>query len=118
MILVVGGKGSGKREFVLKRLGCREEQIADAVLDDRPVVDHLETMVRGCLSKAEELLEPLSHKQVVICDEVGCGVVPLDREENQWREQVGRLCVELAKRACCVVRIQCGIPVVLKGELP
>ena len=38
--------------------------------------------------------------------------------ERRGREAVGRLCVRLAQRAECVVRMVCGIPTVIKGELP
>ena len=55
---------------------------------------------------------------VILCDEVGSGVVPLAEEDRTWRERVGRTCCALAERASCVVRIWCGIPMVLKGETP
>ena len=44
-------------------------------------------------------------------------VVPLDAQERAWREAVGRMSCELASQAETVVRMVCGIPVVLKGEL-
>ena len=49
---------------------------------------------------------------------VGSGVIPIDYETRLGREAVGRLCVRLAQRAECVVRMVCGIPTVIKGELP
>jgi adenosylcobinamide kinase/adenosylcobinamide-phosphate guanylyltransferase len=63
----------------------------------------------------DALLRELSGKQVVTCAEVGCGIVPVDAGERVWREQVGELCQALAARADTVVRMVCGIPVVLKG---
>ena len=51
---------------------------------------------------------------VLICDEVGCGVTPLDRNDRVWREAVGRLCCELAARAEAVYRVHCGVGVRLK----
>ena len=53
---------------------------------------------------------------VILCDEVGCGVVPMDRTDREWRERVGRTCCYLAERAERVIRVYCGIPMVLKGE--
>ena len=50
--------------------------------------------------------------------EVGGGVVPMDAEERAGREAAGRLACLLAERADCVVQMFCGIPTVLKGELP
>ena len=50
--------------------------------------------------------------------EVGGGVVPMDPAERAGRETAGRLACLLAARADCVVQMFCGIPTVLKGELP
>ena len=52
---------------------------------------------------------------IIICDELGCGVVPVDPFERSWRDSVGRMCRSIAERAECVVRILCGLPMVLKG---
>ena len=49
----------------------------------------------------EKLAEELSAYDIVMATEVGGGVVPVD-----------------AGRAGCVVQMFCGIPTVLKGELP
>ena len=46
---------------------------------------------------------------MLICDEVGCGVTPLDRGEREWRELVGRICCELAEGAQAVYRVRCGL---------
>ena len=71
--------------------------------------------------KAEDLAalaEQLAQKAVVIATEVGGGIVPMDAGERHNREQAGRLACLLAERADTVVRVCCGIPQVLKGELP
>ena len=54
----------------------------------------------------------------MIATEVGGGVVPMDAGERAAREAAGRLACLLAARAGCVVQMFCGIPTVLKGELP
>ena len=46
---------------------------------------------------------------IVICNEVGCGVVPMLKEEREYREQVGRMQVILAKSSESVERVICGI---------
>ena len=55
---------------------------------------------------------------VITCDEVGCGVVPLDRADEDYREAVGRLCCALAEDADAVVRVIAGVPQWIKGEKP
>ena len=66
----------------------------------------------------EKLAEELSAYDIVMATEVGGGVVPMDTGERAAREAAGRLACLLAARAGCVVQMFCGIPTVLKGELP
>ena len=46
---------------------------------------------------------------IIICDEIGNGIVPIDPFEREYRERMGRILVQLAKRAEEVERIICGI---------
>ena len=46
---------------------------------------------------------------VIISDEIGNGIVPLDAFEREYRERTGRILVELAARAEEVERVICGI---------
>ena len=104
MILVVGGIASGKRTFVTG-LGFPDEECA---------FDVHERLRDG--EDAAALVDELSEKTVVTCAEVGNGIVPLDSGERAWRESVGRLACALADRSDAVVRMVCGVPVVLKGD--
>ncbi len=116
MLLIVGSEGSGKRTFA-RSLGYTDAEMADAVLNDCPVIYHLEQIVFDDPDCADILLEQLERKQAVICNEVGCGVIPADRKERLGREATGRLSVKLAQKADCVVRMVSGLPMVIKGEL-
>lgn len=113
MILIIGGAGSGKLDYV-KSLGYCAADIADGVLDDRKVVYNLQNIVFRDPKHAPELEEALAKKDVVVCDEVGSGVIPAERTLREAREATGRLCIRLAARASRVVRLVCGIPVVIK----
>ena len=52
---------------------------------------------------------------VVITDEIGCGIVPMDAGERIYRECAGRVCTELAAFSGKVYRVSCGIGVLIKG---
>lgn len=108
MILVIGGYAAGKRQYVQDVLGYDAAQMSNQIADDVPVFYGLE-------SQPDTPLEQLLHKEVVICDEIGCGLVPIEKEERQRRERVGRLCVSLAKEAAQVIRVVCGIGQTIKG---
>ena len=46
---------------------------------------------------------------VIVTNEVGYGIVPMEKEERVWRELCGRTCTNLASFADEVVRVCCGI---------
>lgn len=113
MILVIGGYAAGKREYV-KSLGYGEGDFSADPREEKPVVYGLETLAAQAGEQWESLVPLLSQKEVVVCQEVGGGVVPLDETARQMREYTGRLCTALAERADRVVRVFCGIPTVIK----
>ena len=132
MILITGGTSSGKATFarsLAAQHGWCEENVAfnveellwgqvESVGQIAPAGDDAAGHAdRKALSATPELIERLAAKAIVTCSEVGAGVVPIDAQERAWREAVGRMSCELASQAEVVVRMVCGIPVVLKGEL-
>ncbi|NLT15183.1 MAG: cobinamide kinase [Clostridiales bacterium] len=116
MILVIGGLASGKRSYVRKEFGFGDSDMADGVLDSRPVLFNLQNLVFKAPDSIEALLPSLLLKKVVICNEVGSGVVPVDKAERIAREATGRLCVALAEQAEKVIRLCCGVPAVIKEQ--
>lgn len=119
MILVIGGMGQGKLAAVLRNTEYTEKDVTCTPGVGKPVLNDLQEAVRSALAEGktqEQILAELAGHAVIISDEVGCGVVPVDRFEREWRETVGRICCLLAKDAEQVVRVFCGVPMVLKGE--
>ena len=87
----------------------------------------LHQMIRRKLEMGEDpkWLEETIPKQlmegcpdrILITDEIGYGIVPLDPFERQYRELVGRICCRLAEAAAEVWRVTAGIGMCLKkGE--
>ena len=104
MLFVTGPLYSGKRTFAQQFPGRR---IAD--------VQDLAAQSEDLSRLADELAQ---NYDIILATEVGGGVVPMDAAERAAREAAGRLACLLAARADCVVQLFCGIPTVLKGELP
>ena len=118
MILVIGGQGAGKLRYV-RGMGYSEVMVALAVLDQRPVLADLHLFLKDPvfgLEVDEATYKTLCRKEVIVCNEVGCGLVPVDEGERLWRERVGRVCTRLAGDAEAVVRLVCGIPQYIKGN--
>lgn len=125
-ILIVGGACQGKREYAQKAFGLNEREILpwNEEREAASCIADLHLRVRACLEKGltqQEVLEklqPFCRGKIVLCDDIFCGVVPLDALERQWREVTGRLLCMLAQEADSVIRMQCGLPQAIKGELP
>ena len=111
MIFVTGPLGAGKQTCICRVLGWSEAEFAQRAIRD----------VQDMAAEAEDLAalaDRLSEFSVVLSTEVGGGVVPVDRSERERREKAGRLACLLAQRAETVIRVQCGLPQILKGKLP
>lgn len=114
MVLIVGGMAQGKLEFAKRTLGVTAW--SEGVLGAEECVHGLHLAIRA-LPEPEAAVGGWleAHPDgVIICDEVGCGVTPLDRSDRAWRERVGRVCCTLAQRADAVYRVHCGLGVQLK----
>ena len=112
MIFVTGPLFAGKKDYVCQSFGCSEEYLAaKAAWDVQDLAAQAEDL--------EALADDLSAQYpVLIATEVGGGVVPMDPAQRMAREAAGRLACLLAARADCVVQMFCGLPTILKGELP
>lgn len=116
MILVIGGAHSGKTEYVISRFGYSLSDISCDINSDPPVLSQLHKALHG-VNDGDDILPLLLEKKVVICDEIGCGIVPAEKEDRLWRERVGRTCCRLAENAEAVIRLNCGIATVIKGDI-
>lgn len=107
-ILIIGGAYQGKTA------------LAKRLYPDLPLAQNLHEAVRDALAAGRDpmALRESLRGHVITCDEVGCGVVPLDRADEAYREAVGRLCCALAEEADAVVRVIAGVPQWIKGEKP
>ena len=103
MIFITGPLYSGKRTFAQNVPGTRITDVQE---------------LAAAAEDLESLADRLAAYDLVLATEVGGGVVPMDAAERAAREAAGRLACLLAARADCVVQMFCGLPTVLKGELP
>ncbi len=109
MILVVGPLGAGKLAYV-KSLGYCDEDIAPGILDERPVINDVQAWILAENASCEEMVSRLINKEVVICREIGSGIIPMDPQQAAKRRLVGHVCNCLAQEAVQVIRLICGIP--------
>jgi adenosyl cobinamide kinase/adenosyl cobinamide phosphate guanylyltransferase len=124
MELIIGGAYQGKLSWAKERFLLSDGDIFDLSLGfpeaDFRCFTHLEALTRRAAEdglNAEEIhirLSPHIREAIVISREIGCGIVPMDAADREWREVHGALLQRLAKEANGVTRIFCGIPEALK----
>ena len=111
MIFIFGPLYSGKRTVAASMLHCKLEELSNfAVWDVQERAAQAENLVA--------LADGLARYAAVIATETSGGVIPADASERAAREAAGRLNCLLAERAETVVRVFCGIPLIIRGELP
>ena len=129
MKLIIGGYSQGKLNYILRKIGENGYQICDGILSDdiksntaEPdttntiiIINHLHTFIRTSMQRGENPKESILDfitkypDCILISDEIGNGIVPMDAFEREYREQTGRILIELAKEAEEVIRVICGI---------
>lgn len=119
MVFVTGPAHAGKRAWAMAAFGWTEDELAGrAAWDVQLLAARAAEEGRDGEEALAALADRLAGLDLVVATEVGCGVVPLDAGERRAREAAGRLACLLAERARAVVRVCCGLPQVLKGQLP
>lgn len=129
MKLIIGGYSQGKLNYILRKIRENEYQICDGTLSDDiksdteeadstntiVIINHLHTFIKTSMQRGENPKESILDfitkypDCILISDEIGNGIVPMDAFEREYREQTGRILIELAKEAEEVIRVICGI---------
>lgn len=136
MIFVIGGVHQGKLDYTLKLTKFNNEDVIDCLnigslkidevlTDNRPVVYNFNILIKELLKlydnedvvkeKINSMLKN-NRKSVIISNEIGYGIVPIDKFERRYRELTGRICCQVAKESEEVHRVICGIGTVIKGD--
>ncbi len=126
MILVIGGAYQGKLSFVKKEFNIYKDEIYYC-LDDKDFIDfdkkaiyRFDLFVFAMIKKerdpvlyVKENIDKFRQK-IVICEDISCGIVPVEYDMRVLREKVGKCLSIISKNSDRVVRLFCGIPMDLK----
>ncbi len=104
MILIIGGAYQGKKKFALEMLKIDKDKI---YYDFNSAVKN----------EGEAVIDKIfaGGFDAVISNEIGCGIIPLDKTDRALREKTGRAQCALAARCSEVWRVSCGIGIKIKG---
>ncbi len=119
MRLIIGGASQGKLDYAMKKYSIGEKEIMDGRSSNMVDINHkafyaFETWFKRQMKRGgspEEMADTLISgipELTIICNEVGCGIVPVDPFEREYRERLGRYLIKLAGEASAVDRVFCG----------
>ena len=133
MNLIIGGYAQGKLDYAKKKFNVEDKYVFECTLptkeeneelnpngDAKIIVSSLHKWIRKRIKEGGRPEEEISSfvkknkNAVIICDEIGNGIVPMDPFERVYRERTGRILVNLAAEALEVERVVCGIPQKIK----
>ena len=125
MTLIFGGAYQGKLDYAQQNFGpglsvslCGENE-AEPELDGVILASYHLLVLAQLRQGADPFAYLEGHwpdlrEKIILCDDISCGVVPVDPEARRWREAVGRCMGLLAGQADSVIRVFCGIGMKLK----
>ena len=121
MKLIIGGAYQGKTDYAMKKYLINSADIIDgAALFDADKTGircvknyqlYVKTLCESGADSIEETRKLIAANPdiVVIMNEIGNGIIPLEKSERIWREETGKTGCFLAEKAETVERIACGI---------
>ena len=128
MKFIVGGAYQGKIMTACEMFGLKESEMTNG-----STCDFEEAFTARCIKSYHRLIARLiahgvspvdftkrlcleNKELVVIMDEIGCGIIPIEKSERKRREETGRCGCIISAASDTVIRVICGIPVFLKGQ--
>ena len=125
MILIFGGVYQGKLGYALGRFGLSSEDVYYCNDEDvrvpcgKRVIYEFEKWVLSLVKADRETDKAVrefimgNNDAIVICNDISCGIVPIDPIQRKWREAAGRALALLACESDEAIRLFCGIPTVI-----
>lgn len=128
MILITGGAYQGAEHWA-QELAAREyagssekpvtadgRTASDEEMRSARILCYFQEWIRrvmqrgGDIDAELDLLLKAGTDRIIATQELGCGLVPVDAFERQYREKNGRISCRLAEMSDAVYRVTCGIP--------
>ncbi len=126
MILVIGGAYQGKIDYVKDEFNLQEEEIYFCSYEDininfnKNVIANLDKFILAMIKNNKEPIIYIKDNiekfkdKIITCEDISCGIVPLEYEMRLLRDSIGHCLSILSKNSDKVVRLFCGIPMDLK----
>lgn len=120
MIVVFGGAFQGKTEFAKNRFNIEDCDVFDcdgkSEIDfEKKIITHIEKFILFLIRQNQSVFDYFESNadkfkdKIIICEDVCCGVVPIDKELRLYRDNVGKQMQIFCREATEVYRVFCGI---------
>lgn len=123
MEFYIGGYAQGKLQYVLQTHQGENVEVIDGDnitefandIKKKVIFNHFHLWVKREIEEGrnpeQQIKEFIKRYEncIIISDEIGNGIVPMELQERNYRERLGRIQIELATRAERVERVICGI---------
>ena len=124
MQMIIGGANQGQIAWAKENIRniqwidgktCSYDKIytCEGIYDFQEYIKRLMKDEINTDTLAKEMIER-NPKLIIVTDEIGYGLVPVERFLRDYREQTGRICTELASFSESVVRVVLGIGTFIK----
>ena len=124
MVIILGGACQGKLNYTQQHYAAKSVYrctTGQSEIDfSTDIINSLHNVVLSQIRCGVDSLDYFGNHltelkpKIIICDDISCGVVPMDPELRLWRETVGRVLVLLCNKADEVVRVYYGLGTKLK----
>lgn len=111
LVFIIGGYAQGKYEYAISHYPNKEIFNEFHLWVKEQLL--LKRTKEQILAQVKEYIQ-LHRDAVIICDEIGNGIIPIDRFERDYREILGDITQYLAKEAVIVERVVCSLGQYLK----
>ncbi len=126
MVLIIGGAYQGKLDYAKEEFKIKDEEIffcnnENTNIDfNKKIIANIDKFVLAMIKNKKEPIiyirdniEKFKDK-IITCEDISCGIVPIDYEMRLLRDSIGHCLSILSKNSDKVVRLFCGIPMELK----
>lgn len=128
MVLITGGSFQGKLDYALHYSGLSSDDVIEGelcALDNLnavKILNNFHLLVKRLLIENIDVnlfVDQLIQKNpdiIIIVNELGSGIIPIDSFDRKFRETTGRVCCKIVKQTKEVHRVVCGIGMVIKND--
>lgn len=126
MVIIIGGAYQGKLDYAKEKFNVKEENIffcneENINLDfNKKVIANIDKFILAMIKNNKEPIIYMKDNiekfkdKIITCEDISCGIVPIDYDMRMLRETIGHCLSILSKNSNKVVRLFCGIPMELK----